>query len=76
MESRRRGALLVELSTGGAVNVRKSRRWSTPVGFERDVRGGLSMLLGVTIAGGVRGDNWPEGRLKCRWPGAKKVGIG
>jgi hypothetical protein len=30
---------------------------------------GFSRRSRLTIAGGVRRDNWPEGRLKCRWPG-------
>ena len=29
----------------------------------------LVRASGSKIAGGVRGDNWSEGRLRCSWPG-------
>jgi hypothetical protein len=39
---------------------------------EGEVRGAqwasIVASVGSNIAGGVRGDNWSEGRLRCSWP--------
>jgi hypothetical protein len=29
---------------------------------------GIGANAELNITGGVRGDNWSEGRLRCRWP--------
>jgi len=36
--------------------------------LERGLGEALARTSASTIAGGVRADNWSEGRLKFRWP--------
>jgi len=35
--------------------------------FQRD-KSSLARCSRLTIAGGVRGNNWTEERLRCKWP--------